>query len=47
MTLAQAPPAIEPVTGLKADHRLGHCPLKGALGDALHVLACAAGYDLR
>lgn len=40
--------AIEPVIGhLKADHRLDRCPLKGAAGDALHVIACAAGYNLR
>jgi IS5 family transposase len=40
--------AIEPVIGhLKEDCRLRRNPLKGALGDALHVLACAAGYNLR
>jgi IS5 family transposase len=40
--------AIEPVIGhLKEDCRLRRNPLKGALGDALHVLACAAGYHLR
>jgi len=40
--------AIEPVIGhLKDDCRLRRNPLKGALGDALHVLACAAGYNLR
>jgi IS5 family transposase len=39
---------IEPVIGhLKDDCRLRRNPLKGALGDALHVLACAADYNLR
>lgn len=40
--------AIEPVIGhLKADHRLDRCWLKGAEGDALHAVLCAAGYNLR
>ncbi len=40
--------AIEPIIGhLKADHRLGRCPLKGAMGDCLHAVLCAAGYNLR
>lgn len=40
--------AVEPVIGhLKADHRMDRCRLKGALGDALHAIACAAGYNLR
>lgn len=40
--------AIEPAIGhLKADHRMDRCWLKGALGDALHVISCAAGYNLR
>ncbi|MBB6066110.1 hypothetical protein HNR76_002689 [Pseudoxanthomonas broegbernensis] len=40
--------AIEPVIGhLKDDCRLHHCHLKGTNGDALHVIACAAGYNLR
>ena len=39
---------IEPVIGhLEEDCRLRRNPLKGALGDALHVFACAAGYNLR
>jgi len=40
--------AIEPTIGhLKADHGLERCWLKGALGDALHAISCAAGYNLR
>ena len=40
--------AIEPLIGhLKADHRLDRCWLKGAEGDALHAVLCAAGYNLR
>ncbi|ENZ93926.1 IS5 family transposase, partial [Xanthomonas fragariae] len=40
--------AVEPVIGhLKDDCRLRRCRLKGAQGDALHVLGCAAGYNLR
>ncbi|WP_159096118.1 transposase, partial [Xanthomonas fragariae] len=40
--------AVEPVIGhLKEDCRLRRCRLKGAQGDALHVLGCAAGYNLR
>ena len=40
--------AVEPVIGhLKDDCRLRRCHLKGAQGDALHVIACAAGYNLR
>ena len=40
--------AIEPTIGhLKADHRLDRCWLKGAEGDALHTVLCAAGYNLR
>jgi IS5 family transposase len=40
--------AIEPVIGhAKADHRMERCWLKGALGDALHALSCAAGYNIR
>jgi IS5 family transposase len=31
---------------LKSDHRLERCWLQGALGDALHTVSCAAGYDL-
>jgi transposase, IS5 family len=40
--------AVEPAIGhLKADHRMDRCWLKGAQGDALHTLGCAAGYNLR
>ena len=40
--------AVEPAIGhLKSDHRLDRCWLKGALGDALHAVSCAAGYNLR
>ena len=40
--------AVEPVIGhLKADHQMDRCRLKGALGDAMHAIACAAGYNLR
>ena len=40
--------AVEPAIGhLKADHRLDRCWLKGALGDALHALSCAAGYNIK
>ena len=40
--------AIEPAIGhLKSDHRLDRCWLKGAIGDALHAISCAAGYNLR
>ncbi len=40
--------AIEPVIGhTKADHRMNRCWLQGALGDALHALSCAAGYNIR
>ena len=40
--------AIEPIIGhLKADHRMGRCHLKGELGDRLHTVLCAAGYNLR
>lgn len=40
--------AVEPAIGhLKSDHRMERCWLKGALGDALHTISCAAGYNLR
>lgn len=40
--------AIEPLIGhTKADHRMDRCWLQGATGDALHALACAAGYNIR
>ena len=31
----------------KADNRMDRCWLQGALGDALHALSCAAGYNIR
>jgi len=41
-------PAIEPAIGhLKSDHRMDRCWLQGTLGDALHSISCAAGYNLR
>ena len=40
--------AVEPAIGhLKSDHRLDRCWLQSALGDALHAISCAAGYNLR
>jgi IS5 family transposase len=40
--------AVEPTIGhLKSDHRMDRCWLQGALGDALHSISCAAGYNLR
>lgn len=40
--------AIEPAIGhLKADHRMNRCWLAGSVGDALHTVLCAAGYNLR
>ena len=32
---------------LKSDHRMDRCWLQGVLGDALHSISCAAGYNLR
>jgi len=40
--------AIEPVIGhLKADNRMDRCHLKGEIGDRLHAVLCAAGYNIR
>ena len=40
--------AVERAIGhLKSDHRLDRCWLQGTLGDALHAISCAAGYNLR
>lgn len=40
--------AVEPAIGhLKSDNRMDRCWLQGALGDALHAVSCAAGYNLR
>lgn len=39
---------VEPAIGhLKSDHRMDRCWLQGQLGDALHVVLCAVGYNLR
>ena len=40
--------AIEPAIGhCKNDHGMARCWLRGSLGDALHAVLCAAGYNLR
>lgn len=40
--------AVEPAIGhLKSDNRMDRCWLHGQLGDALHAVLCAAGYNLR
>ena len=40
--------AVKPAIGhLKSDHRMDRCWLQGALGDALHSISYAAGYNLR
>lgn len=40
--------AVEPAIGhLKADHGMDRCWLKGQMGDAIHAVLCAAGYNLR
>ena len=40
--------AIEPMIGhTERDHRMARCWLKGAVGDALHAISCAAGYNIR
>jgi IS5 family transposase len=40
--------AIEPMIGhTKSDNRMDRCWLPGAIGDALHALSCAAGYNIR
>jgi len=40
--------AVEPAIGhLKADNRMERCWLQGALGDAVHAVLCATGYNLR
>ena len=39
---------VEPAIGhLKSDHRMDWCWLKGALGDALRTISCAAGRNPR
>ncbi len=40
--------AIEPAIGhVKYDNRMIRCYLKGSIGDALHAMSCAAGYNIR
>ena len=40
--------AVEPAIGhLKSDHRMDRFWLQGAVGDALHSISCAVGYNLR
>ena len=40
--------AVEPALGhLKADYRMNRCWPKSSMGDALHALSCAVGYNLR
>jgi len=40
--------AVEPAIGhLKSDHRMDRCWLQGQVGDAIHAVLCAAGYNLR
>jgi transposase, IS5 family len=40
--------AIEPVIWhVKHDNRMLRCHLKDSTGDALHAIACAAGYNIR
>jgi IS5 family transposase len=40
--------AIEPAIGhTKHDNRMIRCYLQGTVGDALHAISCAAGYNIR
>ena len=40
--------AIEPAIGhVKHDNRMIRCYLKGSIGDALHAISCATGYNIR
>ncbi len=40
--------AVEPAIGhLKSGPRMDRCWLQGTLGDALHAVSCAAGFNLR
>jgi len=40
--------AIEPIIAhLKGEHRMGHCHLKGELGDSINAVLAAAGYNIR
>jgi IS5 family transposase len=40
--------AIEPIIGhVKQDHGMRRCWLKGQIGDALHTISCALGFNIR
>ncbi len=40
--------AIEPTIGhVKQDHGMQRCWLKGGIGDAIHTVLCAVGYNIR
>jgi IS5 family transposase len=40
--------AIEPLIGhVKQDHGMDRCWIKGAEGDSLHAVLCAAGFNIR
>ena len=40
--------AIEPVIGhLKSDHSMSRYHLKGQIGDAIHAVLCAAGFNMK
>ena len=40
--------SVEPVIGhLKSDGKMGRCYLKGELGDALNVILCGVGHNIR
>lgn len=40
--------AIEPIIGhVKQDHGMQRCWLKGQIGDALHAISCALGFNIR
>ena len=48
MTQLKRRQSIEPVFGhLKNDHRMDRNWLKGEVGDAIHAVLCAAGYNIR
>ncbi|MBV6274474.1 transposase [Alcaligenaceae bacterium CGII-47] len=40
--------AIEPIIGhLKSDHGMNRCHLKGQIGDAIHAVLCAVGFNMK
>ena len=48
MKLPKRRKAIEPIIGhLQADHRLNRCHLKGEIGERIHAVLYAEGYNLR